>query len=446
MFHRPTKLTLATSFITAILVANMSGPQYVYPSFGTSLAAKFNWTALQNSLVSTASFIGVSFSGPLCAWLVERFGIRGTLRLSGLLAFAGPFLLAQTYAGRLPSHFILCALYLVCLGVAGAAAYLCALDSQSHNFKSYRGMSMGVTSASLGLCGVVFSQIDDHFFTDNDYGLLIFMATVMAGVMGLGAFILGPLTPKSDNDQVAVNHDADENAPLLPSNQRPRDISGFEFFTHPVGFSLFVSLFVCLGLGYVYLASIGQLLLALPTSDATTSSPQHLRNIHVSIFSLSNCAARAVNGILSDVLKKRWGVDRLWMFVGATAGLLATMSYLVTFVSTTEDLLPCTIAVAIMYGTVFGVSPAATTEFGTESFARNWGWLLYAPAIGSQIFNTLFGALYDREAERQGTHLCHGTACFRGTFLFGIGCALACLSVLAWAIVKMRLYRPTKLQ
>lgn len=88
---------------------------------------------------------------------------------------------------------------------------------------------MGVTSASLGLCGVVFSQIDDHFFTDNDYGLLIFMATVMAGVMGLGAFILGPLTPKSDNDQVAVNHDADENAPLLPSNQRPRDISGFEF-------------------------------------------------------------------------------------------------------------------------------------------------------------------------------------------------------------------------
>lgn len=225
---------------------------------------------------------------------------------------------------------------------------------------------MGVTSASLGLCGVVFSQIDDHFFTDNDYGLLIFMATVMAGVMGLGAFILGPLTPKSDNDQVAVNHDADENAPLLPSNQRPRDISGFEFFTHPVGFSLFVSLFVCLGLGYVYLASIGQLLLALPTSDATTSSPQHLRNIHVSIFSLSNCAARAVNGILSDVLKKRWGVDRLWMFVGATTGLLATMTYLVTFVSTTEDLLPCTIAVAIMYGTVFGVSPAATTEFGTE--------------------------------------------------------------------------------
>lgn len=81
MFHRPTKLTLATSFITAILVANMSGPQYVYPSFGTSLAAKFNWTALQNSLVSTASFIGVSFSGPLCAWLVERFGIRGCVSI-----------------------------------------------------------------------------------------------------------------------------------------------------------------------------------------------------------------------------------------------------------------------------------------------------------------------------------------------------------------------------
>lgn len=80
MFERPTRAVLTLSFLAALLVANMSGPQYVYPTFGTSLTAKFGWSALQNSLVSTASFIGVSFSGPLIAWIIEHFGIKRQAR------------------------------------------------------------------------------------------------------------------------------------------------------------------------------------------------------------------------------------------------------------------------------------------------------------------------------------------------------------------------------
>lgn len=53
-----------------------------------------------------------------------------TLRVSAFLIFCGPFLVAQTYAGRLFDSFILCTIYLMFTGLAGAAAYLCALDSQ----------------------------------------------------------------------------------------------------------------------------------------------------------------------------------------------------------------------------------------------------------------------------------------------------------------------------
>lgn len=70
------KKTLILSFITALAVANVSGPQYVYPTYGTSLASRFNWNGLENSMVSTATFVGVSFSGPLCAWMVETLGIK----------------------------------------------------------------------------------------------------------------------------------------------------------------------------------------------------------------------------------------------------------------------------------------------------------------------------------------------------------------------------------
>ena len=71
------------------------------------------------------------------------------------------------------------------------------------------------------------------------------------------------------------------------------------------------------------------------------------------------------------------------------------------------------------------------------------GWLLYAPAFGSQLFNLLFGMVYDQEARKQGTHLCKGLVCFQQTFIIGILVSALCLVVLTWAIVKMRLYKPT---
>lgn len=70
------KKTLILSFITALAVANVSGPQYIYPTYGTSLVDRFHWNGIENSVVGTATFAGVSFSGPLCAWMVENWGIK----------------------------------------------------------------------------------------------------------------------------------------------------------------------------------------------------------------------------------------------------------------------------------------------------------------------------------------------------------------------------------
>ena len=60
------------SFVTALAVADVSGPQYIYPTFGTSLVNRLHWNGIENSMVSTATFVGVSFSGPLCAWIIEN--------------------------------------------------------------------------------------------------------------------------------------------------------------------------------------------------------------------------------------------------------------------------------------------------------------------------------------------------------------------------------------
>ncbi|KAI8636109.1 major facilitator superfamily domain-containing protein [Parasitella parasitica] len=384
-------------------------------------------------MVSTATFVGVSFSGPLCAWMLETLGFRKTLTISAFTGFIGLFLLAQTYAGYLSSNYMLCSIYLACTGAAGAASYLCALDSQAHNFKSRRGMSMGLTSASLGISGLIFSQINDHFFKsqaksheeDNStFDFLIFVGSCIFFLTLLGSFVLGPIDtseeisipndlvqPQQQQDEATHNlnyrtytqsissfstsstryeeEDQEEERPLLSKNvivsvdnismfkkmahqhadiriEEEPSISGIAFFTDPVGFSLAFALLVILGLGYVYLANLGQLILSLSPADISLGDAQHVRNVHVSIFSFANCGARAVFGTLSDILQKRAGIHRLWSFWCAAIGLVISMTYLITSVSTAAELIPCTIMTAIVYGIAFGCAPAIISEFGTK--------------------------------------------------------------------------------
>lgn len=53
-----------------------------------------------------------------------------TLTISALITSICTFLLSATYQDRLPSSYLLCAFYLVCMGASSAAAYICTLDSQ----------------------------------------------------------------------------------------------------------------------------------------------------------------------------------------------------------------------------------------------------------------------------------------------------------------------------
>jgi hypothetical protein len=139
-------------------------------------------------------------------------------------------------------------------------------------------------------------------------------------------------------------------------------ISGFALLRHPIGIGLFCTLFVVLGIGYVYLANIGLILNAV-----SKESSQHARNVHITLFSLGNCGSRAFFGALSDIMRNKLGIHRLWIFVFAIISMLMTLTYLVSTTTVTSDsLIPCTLVISTAYGIVFGVAPATTTEFGTE--------------------------------------------------------------------------------
>jgi hypothetical protein len=267
---------------------------------------------------------------------------------------------------------------------------------------------MGLTTASVGTCGVVFSQINDLLFgsekygenapftNDSTYHFLIFLSLSMASGILFGSFFLGPIDseedtvvyqqiiPNADEEQhlhhsatAASDSDSIESSPLLDMadlNGKPEEegqteisISGWALLRHPIGFGLFSTLFVVLGIGYVYLANIGQILNAV----SKESSSQHARNVHITLFSLGNCGSRAFFGALSDVMRNKLGIHRLWIFMFAIISMLATLTYLVSApIVTSESLLPCTLVISTAYGIVFGVAPATTTELGTKVSVR----------------------------------------------------------------------------
>lgn len=267
---------------------------------------------------------------------------------------------------------------------------------------------MGLTTASVGTCGVVFSQINDLLFgnekyeedapTSNDstYNFLIFIAFTMSAGILFGSFFLGPVQDHKReviytqvdeeqhqqlefvNTEVATSDtDSIESSYLLSNSgldklveDYPSEtvISGVKVLKHPVGLALFSTLFVVLGIGYIYLANIGQILSAI---SGASESNQHARNLHITLFSLGNCGSRAFFGALSDVLRNKFGIHRLWIFVFALVSMLMTLTWLVsTGTMTPQKLIPCTVIISSAYGIAFGVGPAVTTEFGTEVMYR----------------------------------------------------------------------------
>jgi hypothetical protein len=259
-------------------------------------------------------------------------------------------------------------------------------------------MSMGLTAASLGVSGLVFAQINDFFFKSNThdddsvYSFILFYASTGAVILVIGSFILGPLpdAPVQQEERLVEDYVStissmsssstrvEESRPLLNNKIISADninqdydepsLSGVAFFADPIAFALTGALLVILGLGYIYLANIGQLLLSLSTLEqrADASGLQHLRNMHVSLFSISNCLSRCFFGALSDILDRKLGIHRIWLFWMASIGLVLNLLYLVTGISNTDELVPCTIFTAVLYGNVFGVAPAAVSEFGTK--------------------------------------------------------------------------------
>lgn len=82
----------------------------------------------------------------------------------------------------------------------------------------------------------------------------------------------------------------------------------------------------------------------------------------------------------------------------------------------------------LAYGFLFGVYPALVAEtFGVNGLSQNWGSMTLAPIVFGNIFNLIYGHIYDRHSIilPDGQRDCKdGLYCYRNAYFVTMGASL----------------------
>ena len=90
------------------------------------------------------------------------------------------------------------------------------------------------------------------------------------------------------------------------------------------------------------------------------------------------------------------------------------------------------------YGFLFGVYPSLVAEtFGVHGLSQNWGAMCMAPVISGNIFNLIYGRIYDHHSDvnPDGDRTCpDGLGCYSGAYWVTFGASLVGILLSLWCI------------
>ncbi|CAG8782420.1 17340_t:CDS:2 [Dentiscutata erythropus] len=389
-----TKLSL--SYFGALLASSVCGTQYLFSAYSTALASKLNFSSVQINTIGSATNFGCYLSGPIFGYIIDHHGPRRTAMISSFFIFAGYFCLAMTYGEIFNSKsFLLCALYLLTVGIASSAAYNSVLGLVARNFTKNRGIAFGFPVALYGLSAFLFAQVNGLYFNNDTYHFLIFLAIACGLSILIGGWFLVVIPRNkliaeanqiSDLPESSSSSDqSNEQTPLIDNkiSDEP-DIGGLELFYNSDALLLGTLMFLLGGCGLMYINNVGEIiksLYSLPSSEPSHQNDginsfadiQELQNLHVSLLSISSCFGRIFVGFFSDITKQMFNLRRISFFI--LSGCLLSFGHFLTgfWIKSLDFLYPATIFVGTGFGMMFSIAPTITNEwFGPKRFGINW--------------------------------------------------------------------------
>lgn len=144
-------------------------------------------------------------------------------------------------------------------------------------------------------------------------------------------------------------------------------------------------------------------------------------------------------GIGSDLLVKKLNMSRFWcLFISAvvfTGTQLAGAS-----IDNPNTLVLVSGFTGVAYGFLFGVFPSLVAHtFGIGGLSQNWGAMTMAPVLSGNVFNMLYGSIYDKHSVvgPDGERDCpDGLGCYQAAYYTTFFSGLAGIVVCLWSITR----------
>jgi MFS family permease len=159
--------------------------------------------------------------------------------------------------------------------------------------------------------------------------------------------------------------------------------------------------------------------------------------MHVSILSFFSFCGRLLSGIGSDILVSKHDRSRFWcLFASAVTFCLAQL--VATSVQDPHYLVFVSGLTGLAYGMLFGVFPSLVAHcFGVHGLSQNWGTMTLAPVVSGNIFNILYGRIYDAHSRKNeaGDMVClEGKTCYASAYWVTFGAAILGVGTCLWSI------------
>ncbi|EHK20243.1 uncharacterized protein TRIVIDRAFT_154843 [Trichoderma virens Gv29-8] len=456
--------------VAATIISLACGTNYVYSAWAPQFAEKLRLSTTESNLIGLFGNLGMYTLGVPIGMFVDERGSRPAV-------LAGAFLLAIGYvplclsfekaAGSVP---VLC-FFSYLTGLGSCMAFAGAVKTSALNWPSHRGTATAFPLAAFGLSAFFFSFLGAIFFPGSTSSFLMLLSWGTFGLTFSGYFFLKVYpqvsyqevptqTPESQparqrtrsitepgtDPEAGDDPLIDESSSLMPDVvtadivgrssvdqdvSHRVDIRGVKLLVCLDFWQLFSIMAILAGTGLMTINNIGNDANALwKHYDPSVDEPflvSH-QQVHVSILSVFNFVGRLLSGIGSDYLVKTLRASRIWcLAVACLIFLLAQicalqieMPHKLVFVSGLSGL---------AYGFLFGVFPSIVAEtFGIRGLSQNWGFMTLAPVASGNVFNLLYGRIYDNHSvvEPDGTRSCDdGIACYRGAYaVTATACAL----------------------
>ncbi|KAK2742758.1 hypothetical protein FQN55_007699 [Onygenales sp. PD_40] len=249
------------------------------------------------------------------------------------------------------------------------------------------------------------------------------------------------LVARSSSPTNSEDSCCDEATSKGPANHSHHaDIRGWALLPRVEFWQLFLLLGLFTGIGLMTINNIGNNVKALwKRYDDSVDSEfiQKRQTMHVSILSILSCIGRLLSGIGSDFLVKKLHMSRLWcVFVSA---ILFCVGQFAGFqVSNPHHLVIVSGITGLAYGFLFGVFPSVVAQtFGVGGISQNWGTMCMAPVISGNIFNLMYGTVYDHHSmvSPKGERDCRdGLECYRSAYLVTFYSGIIGLGIILWSI------------